>query len=205
MQLQALTQLGDFETETAGYAVSITYMLSYLKGAELASRSETIGALCVAAGVGVFATFAWAKLTDRIGRRPLYLWVCALGIPFGVLMFVTVNTGIFILILATFVIAYGVFQNALAASQGGWFPELFNANTRASGASLAYQFSAVVSGFTPFVVTLLYSSFGWVGAAALFGVYGLIGLVATLVTRETFGPAERIAAERNDEAMRVAA
>ena len=35
--------------ETAGYAVSITYMLSYLKGAELATRSETIGALCIAA------------------------------------------------------------------------------------------------------------------------------------------------------------
>ncbi len=36
--------------ETAGYAVSITYMLSYLKGADLATRSETIGALCIAAG-----------------------------------------------------------------------------------------------------------------------------------------------------------
>ena len=66
--------------------------------------------------------FGWAKLTDKIGRRPLYIWVCALGIPFGVLMFVTVNTGVFILILATFVIAYGVFQNALAGSQGGGSP-----------------------------------------------------------------------------------
>ena len=67
--------------ETAGYAVSITYMLSYLKGAELATRSQTIGALCIAAAIGIFATFGWAKLTDKIGRRPLYLWVCALGHP----------------------------------------------------------------------------------------------------------------------------
>src|SRR6195952_2467760 len=135
--------------ETAGYAVSITYMLSYLKGAELATRSQTIGALCIAAAIGIFATFGWAKLTDKIGRRPLYLWVCSLGIPFGVLMFVTVNTGVFLLIIATFVIAYCVFQNALAGCQGGWFPELFNANTRSSGASLAYQISAIASGFTP--------------------------------------------------------
>jgi hypothetical protein len=82
---------------------------------------------------------------------------------------------------------------------------LFNANTRSSGASMAYQFSAVVSGFTPFVVTLLYSAWGWVGAASLFCFYGLIGLVATLVTKETFGPVERAAAQAEDESMRVAA
>lgn len=182
--------------ETAGYAVSITYMLSYLKNAELATRSQTIGALCIASAVGIFATFAWAKLTDKIGRRPLYLWVCALGIPWGVLMFVTVNTGVFILIIASFVIAYGVFQNALAGSQGGWFPELFNANTRSSGASLAYQISAIASGFTPFITTLLYESYGWWGPALLFSAYMAIGLIAAILTRETWGPRERMYADR---------
>ena len=182
--------------ETAGYAVSITYMLSYLKGAELATRSETIGALCIAAALGIFATFGWAKLTDTIGRRPLYLWVCSLGIPFGVLMFVTVNTGVFFLIIATFVLAYCVFQNALAGSQGGWFPELFNANTRSSGASLAYQISAMVSGFTPFITTLLFEAFGWWGPALLFSGYMAIGLVAAILTRETWGPRERQLAEK---------
>jgi hypothetical protein len=114
-----------------------------------------------------------------------------------------VNTGVAILIVIAVVIAYAVIQNSLAGAQGAWFPELFNANTRSSGASIAYQFSAVVSGFTPFVVTLLYASFGWVGAASLFGVYGLIGLAATLITKETFGPVERAAAQRQDERMRV--
>ena len=182
--------------ETAGYAVSITYMLSYLKGAELATRSQTIGALCIAAAIGIFATFAWAKLTDKIGRRLLYLWVCALGIPWGVLMFVTVNTGLFILIIATFVVAYCVFQNALAGSQGGWFPELFNANTRSSGASLAYQISAIASGFTPFITTLLYEAYGWWGPALLFSGYMAIGLVAAILTRETWGPRERKLADQ---------
>ena len=182
--------------ETAGYAVSITYMLSYLKGAELATRSQTIGALCIAAAIGIFATFGWAKLTDKIGRRPLYLWVCSLGIPFGVLMFVTVNTGLFVLIIATFVIAYCVFQNALAGSQGGWFPELFNANTRSSGASLAYQISAIASGFTPFITTLLFEAYGWWGPALLFSGYMAIGLIAAILTRETWGPRERQLADK---------
>ncbi len=110
-------------------------------------------------------------------------------------MFLLVNTGSLMLIVITVVIAYAVCQNSLAGAQGPWFPELFEAKTRASGASMAYQFSAVVSGFTPFVVTLLYSAYGWVGAASLFGLYGLIGLVATLVTAETWGPAQRQAAQ----------
>jgi MHS family shikimate/dehydroshikimate transporter-like MFS transporter len=177
--------------ETAGYAVSITYMISYLKGSHLATPSQVLMAQAVAAGIGIFATMGWARLTDRIGRRPLYIWVCAFAIPFGVIMFLLVNTGLFLLIIATFVVAYGVIQNSLAGSQGGWFPELFQANTRASGASLAYQISAMVSGFTPFITTLLFEWMGWLGPALLFSTYAAIGLVSALVTRETWGPRER--------------
>jgi MFS family permease len=182
--------------ETAGYAVSITYMISYLKSAKLATATETLVALCIAAALGIVVTVAWARLTDKVGRRPVYIWVCAFGIPFGVLMFVLVNTGLFVLIVATFVVAYGVSQNALAGAQGAWFPELFTANTRASGASMAYQISAMVSGFTPFITTLLFEGFGWAGPALLFSAYAAIGLCAALVTRETWGPAERAAADR---------
>lgn len=181
--------------ETAGYAVSVTYMISYLKNAKLATATETLISLCVAAAVGIFATMGWARLTDKVGRRPVYIWVCAFGIPFGVLMFVLVNTGVFLLIMATVVIAYAVCQNALAGSQGAWFPELFTANTRASGASLAYQISAMVSGFTPFITTLLFEAFGWMGPALLFSAYAAIGLCAAVLTRETWGPAERELAE----------
>jgi MHS family shikimate/dehydroshikimate transporter-like MFS transporter len=181
--------------ETAGYAVSITYMISYLKSSKLATPTQTLVALCIAAGLGIFATMGWARLTDKVGRRPVYIWVCAFGIPFGVLMFVLVNTGLMLLIIATFVVAYGVCQNALAGSQGAWFPELFSANTRASGASLAYQISAMVSGFTPFITTLLFEWMGWMGPALLFSTYAAIGLVAALLTRETWGARERQVAE----------
>jgi hypothetical protein len=112
-------------------------------------------------------------------------------------MFLLVNTGVFLLIIATFVMAYCLVQNSMAGAQGAWFPELFTANTRASGASLAYQISAMVSGFTPFITTLLFISFGWIGPALLFSSYAAIGLAAALVTRETWGPRER---ELADEA-----
>jgi hypothetical protein len=53
----------------------------------------------------------------------------------------------------------------------------------------------MVSGFTPFVTTLLFEGFGWVGPALLFSGYAAIGLVAALVTRETWGSHERRLAE----------
>jgi MFS family permease len=186
--------------ETAGYAVSITYMISYLHTTELANKSETLVALCVASGIGIFATMAWGRLTDRVGRKPVYVWSCLFALFFGIPMFLLVNTGLFPLIIATLVVSYAICQNSLAGAQGSWFPELFNANTRSSGASLAYQISAMVSGFTPFITTLLFLSFGWVGPALLFSFYAAIGLWAALVTRETWGKRERALA---DEATRA--
>ncbi len=181
--------------ETAGYAVSVTYMISYLNSAKLADKTQTLIALCIAAAIGIFATYAWGKLTDKVGRRPVYVWSTLFAVAFGIPMFLLVNTGLFLFIIATIVISYAVCQNSLAGAQGPWFPELFQAKTRSSGASLAYQISAMVSGFTPFITTLLFVSFGWVGPAALFSLYAAIGLWAALVTRETWGKRERQLAE----------
>ena len=62
----------------------------------------------------------------------------------------------------------------------------------------------MVSGFTPFITTLLYLKFGWVGPALLFSTYALIGLIAALLTRETFGRAEReFAAAATDAPVHV--
>jgi MFS family permease len=182
--------------ETAGYAVSVTFMLSYLSLNKLASRSVTLTALMIAAGIGIFATVYWGHLTDRIGRRPVYLLGCAVVTVWGIPLFLTINTGVAVLIVLAFVISYAVCQNSLAGVQGAWFSELFSAKTRTSGASLAYQLSAVVSGFTPLVATALYGRYGWIGPAVLISSYGLLGLVAALVTRDTWGPKERAEVER---------
>ncbi len=61
---------------------------------------------------------------------------------------------------------------------------------------MAYQISATISGFTPFITTLLFEAFGWWGPALLFSGYMAIGLVAAILTRETWGPRERELADR---------
>ena len=45
--------------------------------------------------------------------------------------------------------------------------------------------------FTPLVATALFAGVGWIGPALLFSGYGLLGLIAAVVTRETWGRAER--------------
>jgi MFS family permease len=189
--------------ETAGYAVSVTFMLSYISEEKLAGRPVTLTATMIAAAIGIFATTYFGAWTDRIGRRPVYILGTAIMIAWGIPLFLVINTGSAVLIVIAFVISYSVCQNSLAGVQGAWFSELFNAKTRTTGASLAYQFSAVVSGFTPLVATALYISTGWIGPAILFSFYGLLGLVAALMTRETWGRVEREEVEALERAVRA--
>jgi MFS family permease len=171
----------------------------------LADKSVTLTALMTAAAVGIFATLYYGRLSDRLGRRPLYVLGCSIIIAFGIPMFLAVNTGSAVLIVLTFVIAFAVCQNMLAAVQGAWFSELFKTKTRTSGASLAYQCAAVVSGFSPMLATSLYAWVGWVGPALLFAGYGVLGLIAALVTAETWGPAEQAEVDRIERLSRHAA
>ncbi len=178
-------------TETAGYAVSVTFMLSYITSAKIADRSVTLTALLIAAALGIVATTLWGALTDKVGRRPVYLLGTALHLLWGIPLFLFVNTKLAVLIVIAFVVSYTVLQNMLAGVQGAWFSELFATKTRTTGASLAYQLSAVVSGFTPLVATALFAAVGWIGPALLFSGYGLLGLIAALVTKETWGRTQR--------------
>lgn len=176
--------------ETAGYAVSVTYMLSYLKlGEAPTAGSLSLLALTTAAAIGVVATTAWGFLSDFVGRRPIYLTACAVTIAWGIPMFLLAGTGSTALIVLVFAVSYALCQNALASVQGAWFCELFTARTRTAGASLSYQISAVVAGFTPMLATALHGVAGWLGPALLFSGYGALGLVATLLTPETWKPA----------------
>ena len=187
--------------ETAGYAVSVTFLLSYLKmdAPPEVSGSASLFALTTAAAIGIVATTAWGHLSDSTGRRPVYLVGCAIAVAWGIPMFLMVNTGATALVVLAFVISYAICQNSLAGVQGAWFSELFATRTRTAGTSLAYQISAVVSGFTPLIATALFAQTGWIGPALLFSGYGVLGLVAALVTRETWGPAQKSALEETDK------
>lgn len=177
--------------ESGGFYVIVTYMLSYITTNKIADRAVGLTGLVIAAAIGVGATIGWGILSDKIGRRPLYLIGTVGIIAFGFLMFPMVNTGTPFLIVVVYIIGLAVLHDMLAASQGGWFSELFSAKTRTSGASIGYQFSASLSGFIPLIAAAVAAGSGWVGVAWVYVGCGALGLVAALLTRETWNNSAR--------------
>ena len=173
--------------ETGGYAVAIVFVPSYLRIAHLASRREVVTGLLIGAAAATVSNFAWGRLTDLVGRRPVYLVGSCLMMLFAVPLFLLVNTGRLSAIVLAFVMVFALCETCLAAVQGSWFSELFDTTVRASSVSIAYQLSAVVAGFTAFIAVWLFNVFGWPGAAALYFGFGLIGFVSAIATRETAG------------------
>jgi MFS transporter, MHS family, shikimate and dehydroshikimate transport protein len=185
--------------ENAGYALGITYISSYIIDRELGERSTAVMAIAIAAGLGCVAVILWGHLSDKIGRRTIYLIVSAGMSLFAIPIFMMLNTGIVWVIIIVFLITFCFVENGLAAVQAPWFSELFPVATRASGISMAYQCAAVIGGFTPLLAVALYGSFGWMGPALLYAAFGLLGFFSALATPETWGRKRR-----TDVATRIA-
>lgn len=177
--------------EPAGYAIAVTFMLSYIADNGFATRAQALTALCVAAGTAIVVTPLWGALTDRIGRRPVFIGACLLGLLTAAPIFLLVQSTALGLITLALVIAYPLVSNGLVAAQGTILPEMFRPATRFTGCSLTYQFSAAIAGLTPFLASVLYMWMGWAGAAMLLAALCATSLIAVLGLPESWGPAER--------------
>lgn len=177
--------------ETATYAVTITFILSYVRMHADYNEPYVLPTLLIAAAVGIGATIGWGTLSDRLGRRGLYIAFSVIVIAWAFPLFLVVHMNGFGAMLVAMLISYCICQNGMAGLQGAWFSELYPPERRSAGVSLAYQFSAVVAGFTPFICTALFEAFDWYGPAMLIAFYGVIGLVSALTTRETWGKQHR--------------
>ena len=147
--------------------------------------------MVIASVIAVGTTLYAGSLTDRVGRRRVYLAGCLLAIAFGIPMYLMANTGKPFLIVLLFIIAIGVIHAVLTGTQGAWFAELFKTSTRTSGASIGYQVAASIAGFAPFLAVLLANSLGWIGPALFYVAVGLVGLGGVMATKETWGPKQR--------------
>jgi MFS family permease len=177
--------------ESCAYYLTATYLLSYITKQNSDHRTIALTGVVIASIIAVGTTFGAGTLTDRVGRRRVYLAGCILAIAFGVPMYLMTNTGEPFLIVLVFIIGIGIIHATLTGTQGAWFAELFATNTRTSGASIGYQVAASIAGFAPFLAVMLTDSFGWMGPAMFYVFVGLVGLAGVLATAETWGPKQR--------------
>ncbi|MGW6058062.1 MFS transporter [Streptomyces sp. NPDC055189] len=177
--------------ESFAYYSTATYLLSYITERHPDLRPVALGAITVASVLAIAVTFLAGALTDRIGRRPIYIAACAAAILFAFPMYLLTNSAQPALVVSVFIIGIGLIHASLTGTQGSLLTEQFRTATRTSGASLGYQIAAAIGGFAPLLAAALVGSFGWPGAALLYLGAAVIGLGGILATKETWGRRER--------------
>ena len=157
------------------FYVSISGLLSYGTSSLGLPRNPLL-AVVLGASVAMVAVIPWSgHISDKVGRRPLILigglGVAAWAFPY----FGLVGTGSLPLIFVAVVVGF-VFQCLTYGPIASFLGELFAPAVRYSGASLAYQLSAIiVSGGTPFLMTALIAGTGSTMPVA--GFILLMGLI----------------------------
>ncbi|WP_246257445.1 MFS transporter [Amycolatopsis anabasis] len=151
-----------FANSIGGYVVT-TYGTAYLHGRGF-SATMAYTATMVAAGVEVVIAPAWGLLSDRIGRRPVFLGGC-LGLALAIFpVFWLFDTGDPVLVCLAMVLGFSGCVIAMSALSQTILSELFDTTARATGIGLGYQFTAVLAGgFAPAICTALVAAAG--GAA----------------------------------------
>ncbi len=183
-----LLALGARLAETAAFGVFNTFAISYA-GSQLGLPEDQIltGVLIASAGqIVMFPIFG--ALSDRVGRRPMYMIGAAVVGIMAFPFFLLLNTEVTALVWFGLVFSF-VFGNGLMFSvQATFFSELFGVRVRYSGVSLAYQLGGVLGGFVPFIATALLAAGGgepWLVSAFL-AALAVLALVCTYLLTETF-------------------
>ncbi|MFG2661888.1 MFS transporter, partial [Streptomyces sp. NPDC048425] len=177
--------------ESFAYYSTATYLLNYITERHPDLRSVALSAITAASILAIAVTFLAGALTDRIGRRPIYIAACTAAILFAFPMYLLTNSAQPALVVTVFIIGIGLIHASLTGTQGSLLTEQFRTATRTSGASLGYQIAAAIGGFAPLLAAALVGAFGWPGAALLYLGAAMIGFVGILATKETWGRHER--------------
>lgn len=177
--------------ESFTYYSTATYLLNYMSERFPDIRPLALGAITAASLVAIFVTFTAGALSDKVGRKPLYIAGCIAAMAFAFPMYLLTNDAVPALVVLTFILGIGIIHATLTGVQGSLLTEQFGTTTRTSGASMGYQIAASVGGFAPLIAALMVGAVGWPGASLVVLLAATIGLIGILTTRETWGKAER--------------
>ena len=150
-------------------------------------RTLILDGILLAAVAELFTLPLFGALSDRIGRKPIYIAGAVLSAALAFPTFWLLQTRDPTVVVLTLVVVMSLTHGLMFGPQAAYMPELFGTRTRYSGASLGCQVSAALSGgFAPIIAAGLLA---WAGATWPISLYlialAAITLTAVLASRDT--------------------
>lgn len=174
--------------ETATFFLFATYSISYAVSLGY-TRSEALGGVLIAALVAVPCMLGLGALSDRTGRKPMYLIGIVLAVIYMVPYFWAVNLMSPVIFTVATVIGFGAIWSIYGALMGTFLAESFTPDVRYTGISLGYQVGAAIAGGpAPLIATALVGTdnrYWLIGIFVLFT--GIISFIAVAMTRDRSG------------------
>jgi len=168
-----------------GYLYSV-WMLSHREnlGADGVSQNVMLALIIWGAVCHLITVAVGAILADKFSQKRIFLWGAGLLGVFAFPFFWLVDTGAWYNIAVAFALML-LAQSLMAGPQATLVAELFPAEVRYSGASVAYQIGSILGGgFMPLVATSLYAAFNdsWPIATYMFAL-AVLSFVAMAVLK----------------------
>ncbi|MCZ2523747.1 MFS transporter [Streptomyces sp. HB2AG] len=181
-----LVAMGARMAENISFYVITAFILVYATEQVDLDKQTALNAVLIASAVHFAAIPAWGALSDRLGRRPVYL-IGAIGVgAWAFPFFWLIDTATFGTLLLAVTVGL-VLHGAMYAPQAAFFSEMFATRMRYSGASIGAQFSSVAAGApAPLIATALLNEYHSATPIALYVIAAaLITVVAIACAKET--------------------
>ncbi len=182
---EVLLAMGARLAENGTFYIYTVFVLVYGTQKVGIDRQTVLNGILIAAACALVAIPVCGALSDRLGRRPVYLFGACVTALFAYPLFWLLDTGSTPLVWLALVVALVFAHAPMYGPQAAFLSELFSTRVRYSGASLGSQLSSVIAGgLSPFIATALLP-YGR-GALAWYVIaMALITVVAVLIASET--------------------
>ena len=191
---QILLAAGSFVAANGTFYIMVTYVIAYATKTLHVPRPTILWAVLLGSLISAPFLPLLAGLSDRIGRRSVFMAGAVLAGLWSFPFFHLLDAGTFPMMLLA--IAVGLICNAVMyGPQAALMTELFSTEFRYSGASLGYQLGAICGGgFAPMIAEALLDHYkSSTAISAYMALLCLISLVSVALLAETHSRAHRAA------------
>lgn len=177
---EVLIAIGAKVVETAPFYIFGTFVVSYATTELGFSRTTTLNTVMVATIITTILIPIMGSLSDRIGRKKVYVAGTIGMLLFAFPYFWMLQQQSVVLLVVATVIGLGIIWAPITAVLGTMFSEIFNAKVRYTGVTLGYQIGAALAGGTaPLVAASLMLQFN--GSYVPVAVYIMFTAVISLI------------------------